>query len=249
MPTVGAALTSLGAIFWVAMLAYCILRDPEERHIWIWVIVFLNVVGAAIYFFVRVLPRLGLYDRLIARRRRAREIERIEGDLVHFDRPHLWAQLGRLKLEQRDLAGAEAALRRAVAGGDDVDYVFDLARVEFGSGRTEAAAVRLAEVVRRDPDHGYGDAKRLLARALVDLGRDGEARPLLAELVRTRPSAEVRYHMAVLLERAGDAAGARAEVERIELEKKAAPPFARRRDEVWRRKARALAKRLGGRAG
>jgi hypothetical protein len=175
---------------------------------------------------------------------RRREIERVEGELVHLDRPHLWGRLGKLKLEAGDLDGADAALARALAGEDDPEYRFDLARIETARGRAAAAAEGLKKVVARDPDHAYGEAKRLLARALVDLKRDAEARPLLEELVRTRPSAEVRYHLAVVLERAGDRARAAAELDRIELEWKSLPLFGRKRDASWRRRARALRKRL-----
>src|SRR5687768_17440574 len=86
---------TLGALFWGATLIYCLLRDHEERHIWLFVILFLNVVGAAVYLVVRVVPVLALGERLLSRSRRNREIARTEAELVHLgDRPHLLARLG-----------------------------------------------------------------------------------------------------------------------------------------------------------
>lgn len=235
----------LGTAFWAAMLLYCIFRDREERHIWIFVILFLNIIGALAYFAVRVVPQLGLYDRLVAGRERRRQVERVEGQIAHLgDRPHLWGELGRLRFEGGDLAGAEEALEKALATEDDAAYRFDLARVAAAQGRLAEAVKLLTAIVARDPDHAYGDAKRLLARTLVELGRDAEARPLLEELARTRPSAEVRYHLALVLERTGAREEARAEVLRIQAEEKGAPAFGRRREAVWRRKARALGRRL-----
>lgn len=239
------AIAILFALFWVAMIAWCILRDPEERHIWLFVLLFLNVVGAAIYFFVRVLPALGLYDRLVLAGRRRREMDRIEGELVHLDRPHLWARLGRLRLESGDLDEADEALRKALAREDDADYRFDLGRALAARGRREDAARELAAVVARDPDHAYGDAKRFLARTLVELGRDAEARPLLEELARTRPSAEVRYHLAVVLERAGNRDAAREQCEHVERESESLPAFSRHAAAPWKRRAAAMRKRLG----
>lgn len=168
----------LGTAFWAAMLLYCIFRDREERHIWIFVILFLNIIGALAYFAVRVVPQLGLYDRLVAGRERRRQVERVEGQIAHLgDRPHLWGELGRLRFEGGDLAGAEEALEKALATEDDAAYRFDLARVAAAQGRLAEAVKLLTAIVARDPDHAYGDAKRLLARTLVELGRDAEARP------------------------------------------------------------------------
>jgi len=46
----------LGFIFWVWMLADCAANEPDEGNtkiVWVIIIIFANIVGAAIYFFVR----------------------------------------------------------------------------------------------------------------------------------------------------------------------------------------------------
>jgi hypothetical protein len=50
----------LGLLFWIWMLIDCALNETTENQqklIWILVIIFVNLLGAIIYFFVRKLPR------------------------------------------------------------------------------------------------------------------------------------------------------------------------------------------------
>ena len=58
---VSVGLGVLGTIFWVWMLVDCATKEPDEGNskvVWILIIVFTHLVGAAIYFFVRRLQRV-----------------------------------------------------------------------------------------------------------------------------------------------------------------------------------------------
>lgn len=50
----------LGTLFWIWMLIDCAKNEPsgEDRVVWIIIIAVTHLVGAAIYFFVRRLPRM-----------------------------------------------------------------------------------------------------------------------------------------------------------------------------------------------
>jgi len=46
----------LGTAFWIWMLIDCVTKEPSEgndRLVWVVVVVFTHIIGAAIYFFVR----------------------------------------------------------------------------------------------------------------------------------------------------------------------------------------------------
>ena len=46
----------LGTAFWIWMLVECATKEPNEGNsqvVWIIIIVFTNLIGAALYFFVR----------------------------------------------------------------------------------------------------------------------------------------------------------------------------------------------------
>jgi hypothetical protein len=49
----------LASIFWIWMLIAAVMREPNttEKIVWVIIIVFTHVIGAAIYFFVRYLPK------------------------------------------------------------------------------------------------------------------------------------------------------------------------------------------------
>ncbi|MCX7046861.1 MAG: PLDc N-terminal domain-containing protein [Candidatus Sumerlaeota bacterium] len=56
----------LGTIFWVWMLVDCATKEPSEGNdkiIWILIIVFTHLIGAAIYYFVRRPERIMKYGR------------------------------------------------------------------------------------------------------------------------------------------------------------------------------------------
>jgi hypothetical protein len=47
--------------FWIWMLIDCATKEPSignDKLVWIIIIVFTNIIGALIYFFVRRVPRL-----------------------------------------------------------------------------------------------------------------------------------------------------------------------------------------------
>ncbi len=46
----------LSGLFWIWMLVDCLIRkfkDPDEKIVWIIVIIFASIIGAIIYFFFR----------------------------------------------------------------------------------------------------------------------------------------------------------------------------------------------------
>lgn len=56
----------LGTLFWLWMLIDCAMKEPSEGNdklIWVIVIVFTNLLGALIYFFVRRPKRIKEYGR------------------------------------------------------------------------------------------------------------------------------------------------------------------------------------------
>ncbi len=46
-------------LFWLWMLIDCLVRepDPTQKLVWVIVIIFVSIIGAPLYFFIRFLPR------------------------------------------------------------------------------------------------------------------------------------------------------------------------------------------------
>ena len=55
MTTLG-PLGVLATAFWIWMIYDCVQND-RDRHLWLWLLIFLHGLGAAIYFVARWLPR------------------------------------------------------------------------------------------------------------------------------------------------------------------------------------------------
>ncbi len=57
----GGLLPALGGLlflmFWIAMLVDCVNHETRDKIGWILVLVFLSIIGAPLYFFIRRLPR------------------------------------------------------------------------------------------------------------------------------------------------------------------------------------------------
>ena len=50
------ACVALGFIFWIWMLVDCLTKEPDAGNtkvIWVLVIVFTHIIGAALYYFIR----------------------------------------------------------------------------------------------------------------------------------------------------------------------------------------------------
>ena len=200
-----------------------------------------GVIGLT-YLVGRVIPD-GL-ARSRARSQLRREIQRVEGEIHYLDKPHLHARLGRLRLELGEPAAAATAFSAALERADEVEHRYGLAEAELALGRHAEALAHLEKVVAREPDHAFGDARRLLARTLVALGRFTEARPILEALLRERPSIEARLLLALVLERQGEWSMARAQADHVRIEWLSLSPDRRREAAPLRREAARLLRRI-----
>ena len=60
------AINIVGLIFWIWMIIDCAMNEPSDGNdkiIWIIIVVFLNWIGALIYFFARRPTRIAQYGR------------------------------------------------------------------------------------------------------------------------------------------------------------------------------------------
>jgi hypothetical protein len=57
IPIVFGVLSLVGFVFWIAMLIDAINNEKENKTVWVIVIVFLNLLGAIIYYFAAKQPR------------------------------------------------------------------------------------------------------------------------------------------------------------------------------------------------
>ncbi len=178
----------------------------------------------------RVLPDFG---RWFQRSGRAARLRR-ELDMNPHDRRARFA-LAELHLEAGRPRDAIPLLRSNVEAGDrDVFTLAALGTALARTGAHEEAERLLAEARRLDPEFRDGQLDLVLGKMRLTLGDAAGAREPLARLVRTRPgTVEGRYHLALVLDRLGDGAGAATLREEAWREYVQQPRFRRREERRW----------------
>lgn len=57
----------IGTVFWVWMIYDC-LQNERDRQTWLWILIFLNLIGALLYFITRWMPRTNVPTPSFAKR-------------------------------------------------------------------------------------------------------------------------------------------------------------------------------------
>jgi hypothetical protein len=232
-----------GFLLQVVAVVHFIRRRPDTY--WIFVILFLGWIGAAVYIAVEVIPDAGLLRgsfQAFPRRRRIRELER-----AILDNPSAgnYEELGLLYVDDGDFAKARACYDRSIAQRtDSVDPFYRRGVAEVELGDFAAAVPDLERVVGADPSYDFQRAIGLLAHAYAQTGQTEKAAKLFAQATQVSTSSETYYNYAQFLQAQGRVDEARQWVHKI-LEKRATMPgYQKRRERVWFRRAYAMRARL-----
>jgi hypothetical protein len=213
-----------------------------RNQIWIYVIIFLPAAGCLAYLAAEILPEL--FGSRTARQMRSgarrmvdptRDLRQATDDLALADtvenrRAYAAACLSHGRAEE-----AIRALEEALAGVHESDpsLLFDLARATFAGGAFQRTLDLLDRLQQADPGYTSTDAHLLYARALEELGRAAEAIQEYRALIGYFSGEEARCRLAMLLERQGDRAGAKALFAEILERQRRAPRYYRKSQGEW----------------
>jgi hypothetical protein len=233
-------------IFGVALIAMAVVHyiRRQPSYFWIYIILFLGPLGAAVYLAVEALPEL--FDpgsmRFLERARRVREVE---GAIRQNPSAGNYEELGLLRLDKHDWAGARFCFDKALAQRtDSLDpfYRRGLAEVELGD--FTAARADLEHVVTHDAAYDFQRGAGLLAYADWKTGDIDRAGRLFPEVLRTSTLTETQLHYAEFLAETGRRDEARLLARRIMEKRSGMPGFQRRRERKLFRQTRALLMKL-----
>jgi hypothetical protein len=179
---------------------------------WVYVIVFLPLVGCIAYFAVEIVPEM----------MSSRAARNLHGSVRDIADPHRGL---RERMREVELVGsvdakrglAEEYIRRGAYGEavslyrsslegqfrNDPALLLGLARAQFLSGDGAGAQASLDTLQSVDPSFVSSDAHLLYARALELQGKLSEARDEFQKLVRYFPGEEARCRYAMVLEKLG----------------------------------------------
>jgi tetratricopeptide (TPR) repeat protein len=234
----------LGAAFTIWMAVDSVRRGRAQ---WLVLILCTGPIGAAIYFACEV-HRSGRDVAFRPHRVSQGELLRAEADLHRVDNASAWTDYAAaLRARGRHADAVTAAQRALERDPQELHARYELGRALLAGGRPAEAAVELAQVTAREPDHDYGDALLALGKAREAAGDLEGARAAYAGLAERSTRPEVLYHLALLHHRLGDDAGCAAALERLVAENQYGPEFSRRRSRPFVRRAQKWLKQHGAR--
>jgi hypothetical protein len=235
--------TPWGLILQAIALVHFIRRRPDMY--WLWVIIFLGPLGAAVYIFMEVVPDLGLLRHSFDAFPRRKRIRQLEALVLENPAVGNYEELGDLYIEERNFARARECYDKAIRSRADLPDAFfrrGIAKIELGD--FAAAVPDLEYVVSRDPKYNSNRAAGLLAHAYANSGQPERAAALFEQVTRRSTLSETYYNYATLLASQGRTAEAREWTQRILAKKPTMPGYLRRRERPWFRRANGLLKRL-----
>jgi hypothetical protein len=231
-----------GIVLMVLALVHYVRRQPS--FYWLYLILFLGPLGALIYLAIEWLPELfdpGAF-RFVERGRRLREVE---ANIRQNPSAGNYEELGLLRLDKGDWAGARACFDRALAQRtDSLDPFYRRGLAEVELGEFDAARADLEHVVTSDAGYDFQRAAGLLALADWKTGNLERAQKLFVEVLRTSTLTETQLHYAEFLAETGHPEEARQQALRIQEKRGQMPGFQRRRERKLFRRNTALLRKL-----
>jgi hypothetical protein len=212
---------------------------------WLWVIIFLGPLGAAVYIFMEVVPDLGLLRHSFDAFPRRKRIRQLEALVLENPAVGNYEELGDLYIEERNFVRARECYDKAIRSRADLPDAFfrrGIAKIELGD--FVAAVPDLEYVVSRDPKYNSNRAAGLLAHAYANSGQPERAAALFEQVTQRSTLSETYYNYATFLASQGRTAEAREWTQRILAKKPTMPGYLRRRERPWFRRANGLLKRL-----
>ena len=232
-----------GIILQGLAIVHFIRRRPDNY--WLYIIMFLGPVGAAIYIVAEVLPDLGLLRdtfKVFPRRKRIRELE-----AAILDNPSAgnYEELADLYLDEKNFALARQCYDKAISSRtDSPDPFYRRAIAEIEMREFSAAIPDLERVIAKDRKYNFYRALGLLAHCYANTGQPEKAEALFQQTTQISTISETYFNYASFLSAQGRNAEAREWAQRIMAKRPTMPGYLKRRERPWFRRASALLKRV-----
>ncbi len=235
--------TLILTILWAWMLV-----DAIRRGEWIWVVFMIigSVLTTVLYFFMvyRAAPSATQGFELPGAQDR-RRIKELQAQIHHLDKAHHYYQLGDIYFQKGKLADAEKCYRSALEREpDDINTRAHLGQCLLRQDRPAEARLLLSEVVAENPKHEYGYSMMALAETLTALKETDAAIDLWKQVTAAHSYARAKVQLGELYLAKGQRDLALAEAKEVLADDLHAPPFQRKRDRVWIRRAKSLQRKI-----
>ena len=171
-----------GIILQAVALVHFIRRRPDT--IWIYIIVFLGPLGAAVYIFMEVVPDVGLLRQSFDSFGRRKRIKHFEAVVLENPAAGNYEELADLLLDEKKYARARECYDKAITSRGDPDPIYRRGIAEIHLGDFAAAVADLEDVTSRDDKYDFNRAIALLAHAYANTGQADMADALFRTATR-----------------------------------------------------------------
>jgi len=222
--------------------------DAVRQREWVWALFIIVGFGfAALWYYLyvyRAAPTATRGFELPGAQSR-RRIKELEAQIHHLDKAHHHAQLGDVYFQQGKLQAAEACYRAALEREpQDIDTRAHLGQCLLRERKPDEARPLLEGVIAENPKHDYGYSLMALAETMTAQGQTDAAISVWKQVTDSHSYPRAKVQLAELYLASNQANLARAELQEVVADDAHAPAFQRRRDRVWVRRARGLARKL-----
>ena len=234
---------SLGVLFQVLMIVHFFRHRPEAY--WFWVILFLGPIGAAVYFFVEVLPGFHWKMPVVERWERRRRRQWLERMVSESPTQEALAELAWSCGKDGDYARAIELFGEALdRDPGDLDSLYGRGLSAIESGDYSAAVRDLRTLAQADANYKLHKGNLALAEAYEALGDEGQAVEAYRSILRQSPISRAYYGLGKLLAKRGEGKEARAMMQEILTKQIGLPRYLRRQERPWVWRARRFLKTL-----
>ena len=232
-----------GIVLQAIAILHFVRRRPDT--FWLWIILIGGGIGALAYIMIEMIPDASLLCGSLQVFPRRRRIKELEATILENPAIGNYEELGDLYLDDKQFARARECFDKVIAARpDSIDAIYHRALAEIALNDLTAAAADLQRVYEHDPKYDYQRTAGLLADVLGKIGQTEPAGALFADVTQTSTLSETQYNYASFLAATGRHAEAREWASRVLAKKLTMPPYLRRRERIWFRRAGALLKKL-----
>ena len=207
----------LGLLLLAAQITCGVHAYRNGSYLWIALIIFVPVIGVLIYFFAELLPSLrvdrrfqGAGTQMINTLQPTRRLQELEETLSEHDtiatRQAYAEELMRHERLDEAITVLEGGLKGVFA--DDPQTLFALAKAYAAKDEPAHAQAILDDIREESPGFEPDKVRLLRARMLEAQGELEAAIPEYRALAQRGYSEEPRYHLALALDKRGDAEAA-----------------------------------------
>lgn len=231
--------------FWMLMIFDCLRNDPE-KNTWIWILIFLSIPGAVIYFLVRRAPMLNLpMPNSFKQLTRRQELWSAEAAARNIGKAHQYVNLGNILYEVGERDKASAAYQQALEKESANPHaLWGMALLEIDAKKFHSAKEYLQKLFQIEPDYKFGDASLAYGKMLFELQEWDAAKLHLERDIKQWSHPEASVMLATIYAKQGESKAAYNCLETMLFKVRSSPMYHYRRHQTSIKKAEKLLKAL-----